>query len=430
MFRASEIYGAPPGPRGPAASAAASKAAASAAVSKAAAIAPVAATAQVEALPGPGPGKAFGSWAGPEFPPCPQPLHVQVPCLPSPQQAAAALVAAASGRAGRAGGGVGAAARSALPVAASACSGTGADGGVPFFEAAACFAGARPGRVFKLGHLGLGYYLDGTQTLLHEVRPKIPERWRDVQLREERLRVDPQTGAGLSLEHSEFGFAVEAVDAVPGQQIRPGEVIVAMEGRMLAGLSAPQMQASFQKRRADGARLQVASLAEAKDLAARDPAVVECWDARQQRVYYFHKRTAKTAWTREELQLAPEQAQMAEQAAHEATPGAVPVDLASFLSHGFAKPKEQPPKKKRKAPAAETSAEKDISDLAREERKRWNDWNEGGRGGYTDQFLTRYKNCTSYPTKSKPDKRLKGSVGPGQGMEYMARWTGSKNSFN
>eukprot|EP00435_Cladocopium_sp_Y103_P055003 s444_g18.t1 len=65
------------------------------------------------------------------------------------------------------------------------------------------------------------------------------------------------------------------------------------------------------------------------------------------------------------------------------------------------------------------------------ERKRWRNWNEGGRGGYTEQFFDRYKNVRmEEPNKNKYDKRMKGSVGPGSGMEYMARWTGSKNSFN
>lgn len=287
--------------------------------------------------------------------------------------------------------------------------------------------------VFKLGNQGLGYYLDADQTMISQVRPKLPERWRECQLREEQLRVDPAEGAGLSLEHSEFGFAVEAVDPEPGQDVAPGEVIVAMEGRLLAGLSAPQMQASFQKRRVDGARLQVASLAEVKELANRDPAIIECWDAQHQCVYYFHKRTAKTAWTREELQPPPDPLAPRETAAAAssgaAAAGQAPIDIANFLRHGFAQPKEQEAKKKRKA-KADAEPEKDESDLARQERQRWKAWNEGGRGGYTDMFLNKYRNCTSWESKPKEDKRLKGSVGPGHGNEYVARWTGSKNSFN
>lgn len=309
---------------------------------------------------------------------------------------------------------------------------------VPFFEAAEAFEGARLGTVFKLGHLGLGYYLDPHQTLVPEVREKLPEKWRNATLREERLRVDAAVGAGISLEHSEFGFVVEGVDPEPGQQLQPGEVIVAMEGRLLVGLSAPQMQASFAKRRVDGARLHIANLAEVTKLSKRDPSIVECWDAQHQHTYYFHKKTGKTSWVEEELVAhgATGSGEAASSAGPGAPPAAPPVDLANFLIHGFAKPKEQPPKKKQKV-AKDKDKEKDAatlskdeSDLARAERQRWEEWNSGGSGGYTEMFLNRYKGCQSNPGKKKDDKRLKGSVGPGNGMEYLAKWTGSKNSFN
>lgn len=314
--------------------------------------------------------------------------------------------------------------------------------GSPQFQAAEAFEGARKGAVFKLGPLGLGYYLDASQTLLPQLRPQLPDRWRNANsLREESLRVDPKDGAGLSLEHSDFGFVVEAVATSPGQDVAPGEVIVAMEGRLLCGLSAPQMQASFQKRRVGGTRMHVASLAELQYLAARDPNIVETWDAQHQAYYYFHKKTGRSSWSRDELEIP---AAPAEAGGSASSTSAAPVDLSNFLLHGFAKPKEPPKKKhkptpaeKAKAAAAEAAVAdgsgdltKDESDLAREERGRWNDWNEGGRGGYTEEFFARYKNCTSNPGKALKDKRLKGSVGPGQGMEYMARWTGSKNSFN
>eukprot|EP00446_Apocalathium_sp_SHHI-4_P062567 CAMPEP_0177418586 /NCGR_PEP_ID=MMETSP0368-20130122/69259_1 /TAXON_ID=447022 ORGANISM="Scrippsiella hangoei-like, Strain SHHI-4" /NCGR_SAMPLE_ID=MMETSP0368 /ASSEMBLY_ACC=CAM_ASM_000363 /LENGTH=281 /DNA_ID=CAMNT_0018888237 /DNA_START=68 /DNA_END=913 /DNA_ORIENTATION=+ len=278
-----------------------------------------------------------------------------------------------------------------------------ADESLPF-EVASSFEGARPGKVFKLGDLGLGYYVDalagssssrsssgstsGNSAHLEEFRKQLPETWRNcTSLREERLRVDKKAGAGLALERSDFGFAVTGVDAEPGQQVQQGEVIVAVEGRMLHGLSAPQMQASFLKRRVDGARLQVAALAEVEYLSKLDPAVVECWDAQHQRHYYFHKKTGQSGWTHEELSTS-----------------------ASSSSEGAGDGTE--------------------SDLAREERERWNAWNAGERGGYTEQFLDKYKNCQSNPSKPKETKILKGSVGPGNGMEYMARWTGSKNSFN
>lgn len=279
----------------------------------------------------------------------------------------------------------------------------------------------------------MGYYVDiagdssasSSGGKLDEFRGSLPEKWRNcTSLREERLRVTATHGAGLSLEKCDFGFSVAGVEAQPGQQLAKGDVIVGIESRVLAGLSAPQMQASFQKRRIDGALMRVAALHELEYLDKLDPAIVECWAAQHQRCYYFHKKTGRTAWTREELEAGAA-------AAAEAAPSA-PVDLASFLNHGFAKPKEAPQKKKQKRPTEDEAAvhAKDESDLARDERQRWNDWNAGGRGGYTEQFLQRYRNCQSNPSKPKPDKRMKGSVGPGQGMEYMARWTGSKNSFN
>jgi len=273
--------------------------------------------------------------------------------------------------------------------------------------------------------LGLGYYLDAAQTQLPELRPLLPERWREVPLREERLQVDARAGCGLSMEHSEFGFVIEGVEEKPGQALEAGEVIVAIEGRLLAGLSAPQMQASFAKRRVADARIQVASLAEVKDMAARDPAVLECWDPGHQRVYYFDKKTGRSGWTREELKQAAGAGATAAQPAAQA-----PLDLASFLSHGFAKPKDPPKKKRKKEEEKPKDSAKDESDLAREEKQRWDEWNAGGQGGYTEQFLQKYKNCTSNPSTKNKEKRLKGSVGPGQGMEYMARWTGSNNSFN
>lgn len=280
--------------------------------------------------------------------------------------------------------------------------------------------------VFKLDHLGLGYYKDAKQTLIPQVRTQLPERWRDANLREERLVVDPNLGAGLSLEPSDFGFAVVKVADHPGQPVAAGDVVVAVEGRMFVGISGDQMQASFLKRRVHGARLTVANLEEVKSLAARDPSIVEGWDARHGRAYYFHKKTGKSGWTIEELQA---DAAAGAVAAPDATKA--PIDIAHFLSHGFAKPKDEGQAKKKKGQLLDDGPPKpDESDLARAEKRRWNDWNEGGRGGYTEQFLNRYRNAQAFPPEPKKDKRLKGSVGPGMGMDNFAKWTGSKNSFN
>lgn len=306
---------------------------------------------------------------------------------------------------------------------------------VEAFLPAETFQGAKPGMAFKLGLLGLGYYLDPLQAqrgLLDEVIPQLPETWRTANFREEQLCVDEAKGCGLDLEHSEFGFAVAEVEAEPGQELQAGEVIVAIEGRILAGLSAPQMQASFVKRRVKGARLHIANLADVQELSKRDPAIVEQWDNVKQHAYYFHKKTGKSGWTWQELQYESATASSSSQAAIQihAPAQAAPIDLSHFLTHGFAKQKEAP-KKKAKSKEAAKDTGKDESDFARDERKRWRDWNEGGSGGYTDAFFMRYKNVQAFPEKEKVyDKRLKGSVGPGNGMEYMAKWTGSKNSFN
>mmetsp|Transcript_14129 Transcript_14129/g.26451 ORF Transcript_14129/g.26451 Transcript_14129/m.26451 type:complete len:309 (-) Transcript_14129:69-995(-) len=299
------------------------------------------------------------------------------------------------------------------------------------FQAAESFQGARPGWVFKVDKYGLGYYLDAVQanrSIWDEVIPKLPETWRETPHREEQLRVSEKQGCGLGLSHSEFGFVVDKVEDEPGQQLQPGEAIVAVEGRILAGLSAPQMQASFQKRRVDGARLYVVNLAQAQELSRRDPNIIEMWDPVKKHNYFFHKKTGKSAWTLEELQPPPSASSTSPEKRKAEAEKQAPIDIAHFMQHGFAKQKE-PPKKKPKA-KAKSDGEKDESDLAREERSRWRTWNEGGTGGYTEQFFERYKNCRAFEPKPKVDKRLKGSVGPGQGNEYMARWTGSKNSFN
>jgi len=305
------------------------------------------------------------------------------------------------------------------------------------FQASETFQGERPGFAFKMGPRGLGYYYDavqGSRSFWDQVVSKLPETWRDAPFREVILRVHPEKGCGLGMAHSEFGLAVETVEEVPGQELHPGEVIVAIEGRILAALSAPQVQASFQKRRLDGARLFVGNLAQVKDLSKRDPNIIQMWDPLKKHNYFFHKKTGRSAWTMEEL-LPPAtegESGPSGSAADEQKSAQAPVDLAHFLQHGFAKQKEPPKKKKPKAKAApKEGEEKDESDLAREERKRWREWNEGGKGGYTEQFFERYKGTRlEEPKKDKYDKRMKGSVGPGAGMEYMARWTGSKNSFN
>jgi len=299
-------------------------------------------------------------------------------------------------------------------------------GSTPFFEYSPGFAGARPGYVFKLDHMGLGYYLDSLQTLLPKIREQLPALWREAPMREERLKVDVKTGAGVALEPSEFGFLVTKVADEPGQNLTQGDVVVAVEGRLFVGISGDQMKASFLKRRVDGARLAVVRLEEVKELAAQDASIIEGWDARNGCKYFFSKRSGLSAWSIEDLKK-----KEAPKAVEEKAPEA-PVDLSHFLQHGFMKAleseQEKTNKKRKKKESAEP--EKDVSDLARDEKSRWNDWNEGGTGGYTEAFFDRYKNAKAFPGEKKAVKVMKGSVGPGLGLDRFEKWTGSKNSFN
>jgi hypothetical protein len=294
-----------------------------------------------------------------------------------------------------------------------------------FFEYSPAFVGERPGFVFKLDTMGLGYYKDARETLLPKVRDQLPDLWRQCSIREERLKVDPDAGAGIALKGCEFGFLVESVEDEPGQDLTDGDVIVAVEGRMFVGISEDQMKASFLKRRVDGARLAVVRLEEAKELAAKDESIIEGWDARNGCKYFFSKKSGLSAWSIEELKL-----KEAPKAKEEEGPKA-PIDLNHFLQHGFLDPleSEQDRNKKRKKKES-TELQKDESDRARDEKSRWNDWNEGGRGGYTDAFFAKYRNVRAFEPAPKPDKRLKGSVGPGMGCDRFEAWTGSKNSFN
>lgn len=300
-----------------------------------------------------------------------------------------------------------------------------ATGGNSFFEYSPAFTGERPGYVFKLDHMGLGYYKDPLQTLIPQVREQLPQVWRETALREERLKVDPDAGAGVALEPCEFGFMVTGVDPNPGQDLAAGDVIVAVEGRMFVGISGDQMKASFLKRRADGARLAVARLEEIKERSLSDPSIIEGWDARNGCKYFFSKKSGLSAWSIEELRK-----KEAPKAKEEEGPKA-PVDLNHFLQHGFTQPLEsEQDRNKKKRKKDEGDLVKDASDRARDEKGRWNDWNEGGRGGYTEAFLMKYKNVRAFEPEVKPDKRLKGSYGPGLGMDRFEKWTGSKNSFN
>ena len=95
----------------------------------------------------------------------------------------------------------GAAAELRLP-AASAGSSPEADGietEVPTFEPASTFAGARPGRVFKLGSEGLGYYQDHGETTCNGNDPRATAEIQDW------WRYPPCVPTGLGIEAAALG---------------------------------------------------------------------------------------------------------------------------------------------------------------------------------------------------------------------------------
>lgn len=73
------------------------------------------------------------------------------------------------------------------------------------------------------------------------------------------LNVDPDKGAGLDLSEGHYGFVVDAVEAEPGQQLSPGDVLLEIDGVQLwGGLGLERLGEAFGSRFADGARLRVA----------------------------------------------------------------------------------------------------------------------------------------------------------------------------
>lgn len=61
------------------------------------------------------------------------------------------------------------------------------------------------------------------------------------------LCVDPEEGAGLDFEASEFGYLIEGISETPGQEaeVSVGSVIVAIGGTPLLGLSEDDLEAAF-----------------------------------------------------------------------------------------------------------------------------------------------------------------------------------------
>ncbi|CAJ1371817.1 unnamed protein product [Effrenium voratum] len=76
-------------------------------------------------------------------------------------------------------------------------------------------------------------------------------------LRSCQLRVEPDLGAGLELEVCGAGYVVD--DCQHAQDLKPGDVIVAIAGRLLVGLDEDQVEEHFGAAFCDGAPLLVGS---------------------------------------------------------------------------------------------------------------------------------------------------------------------------
>lgn len=72
-----------------------------------------------------------------------------------------------------------------------------------------------------------------------------------------RLRVDAERGAGLELSPCQTGFHIDLVEALPGQDLAAGEVIVEIEGHSLEGLDEEVLYETFDACFRDGAQLVV-----------------------------------------------------------------------------------------------------------------------------------------------------------------------------
>mmetsp|Transcript_61215 Transcript_61215/g.197238 ORF Transcript_61215/g.197238 Transcript_61215/m.197238 type:complete len:339 (+) Transcript_61215:1-1017(+) len=81
-----------------------------------------------------------------------------------------------------------------------------------------------------------------------------PECRRPDQRRVE-LRVDDEHGAGIEMTPSAHGYRIDHVEDFPGQDFVPGEVIIEVNGRPLAGLSEEAMEDTFAECFGNGASL-------------------------------------------------------------------------------------------------------------------------------------------------------------------------------
>lgn len=73
------------------------------------------------------------------------------------------------------------------------------------------------------------------------------------------LRVDAETGAGLEMTAHSYGYHVDQVEDQPGQDLKPGDVLLSVDGEALWGdLSEDELTEAFGREFADGATVLVA----------------------------------------------------------------------------------------------------------------------------------------------------------------------------
>ncbi|CAE7625685.1 unnamed protein product, partial [Symbiodinium pilosum] len=76
--------------------------------------------------------------------------------------------------------------------------------------------------------------------------------------RQVRLRV-AESGAGIDLTPSDRGFHIDHVEDFPGQEFSAGEVILAINGCPLSGLTEEEVEDTFGANFGDGAVLVIGS---------------------------------------------------------------------------------------------------------------------------------------------------------------------------
>lgn len=81
------------------------------------------------------------------------------------------------------------------------------------------------------------------------------------------LRVDAELGAGLHTEVTDWGYQVEAVEELPGQDsaLQPGDVIIGIDGIQLLFLNESQLQETFGSHIRHGVEVILVTAAELRD---------------------------------------------------------------------------------------------------------------------------------------------------------------------